>query len=64
MARKRSIKSQPLTEVLNPFDSGVSYADFLKSLPDGKTASEVLKNKCTPEQLEWLEIELKNYKNK
>ena len=60
MAKKR----QPLTEVLNPFEVGVTYADFLKSLPNGKTATEALKNKCTPEQLEWLEIELKNYKNK
>jgi len=64
MSKKRSIKSQPLTEVLNPFDSGVTYADFLKSLPSGKTATEALKNKCTPEQLEWLEIELKIFKNK
>jgi len=59
MARK---KAAP--KFVNPFDKGVTYADFLKSLPKGKTATEHLKDKCTTEQLEWLETELKQYKNK
>ena len=51
-------------KITNPFDSGVSYKDFLKSLPKGKTATQHLKGKCSKEQLEWLEIELKQFKNK
>ena len=51
-------------EFLNPFDKGVSYKDFLKSLPKGKTATQHLKGKCSDAQLEWLELELTQFKNK
>jgi len=49
---------------INPFDAGVTYKDFLKSLPKGKSVAQHLKGKCSSEQIEWLKIELKNYKNK
>lgn len=51
-------------EIINPFDAGVSYKEFLKSLPKGKTASQHLKGVCSKEQLEWLELELKQFKIK
>jgi hypothetical protein len=63
MARKAKSK-QVVEIVLNPFDSGVSYDYFLKTLPKGKTATEYLKHFCSEEQLKWLEIELKHFKNK
>ena len=47
---------------VNPFDAGVSYADFIASIPKGKTVAEHLKGKCTPEQIAWIEEEIKNYK--
>lgn len=49
---------------INPFDGGVSYDAFLKSLPEDKTATEHLKDVCSKDQLEWLEVELTQYKNK
>jgi len=49
---------------INPFDAGVSYSDFLKSLPKDKTVSQHLKGKCTNEQIKWIQTELKNYKKK
>lgn len=49
---------------LNPFDRGVTYEQFLKSLPKGKSISEHLKGKCSHEQIEWLKTELKQFKQK
>ena len=49
---------------VNPFDKGVSYADFLKSMPNGKTVRQHLRNKCTPEEIDWIESEIKTLKNK
>ena len=44
-------------EKVNPFDKGVSYAEFLEAL--GKTSvKDYLKNICTEEQIDWLEKEL------
>lgn len=60
MARKKAESKQ----VVNPFDKGVSYADFLKALPEGVEPSEYLKGLCSDEQIEWLKIELKHYKEK
>ena len=51
-------------EFLNPFDKGVTYEQFLKSLPKGKSISEHLKGKCSEEQIEWLKTELKQFKTK
>ena len=47
---------------VNPFDAGVSYADFIASIPKGKSVSEHLKGKCSKEEIEWIETEIKNYK--
>ena len=49
---------------VNPFSEGVTYEAFLKSLPTGKSVSEYLKGKCTTEQIEWIESEIKNFKTK
>lgn len=61
MARKKAVVSE---SVVNPFDKGVSYADFLKALPEGVDPSEYLKGVCSDEQIEWLKTELKHFKNK
>ncbi len=48
-------------EKVNPFDKGVSYAEFLEAL--GKTSvKDYLKNICTEEQINWLENDLKHLK--
>ena len=49
---------------LNPFTKGVTYEQFLKSIPNGKTLKEHLKGKCTVEQINWLETEINNLKIK
>tara|TARA_R110000782_G_scaffold150690_1_gene243397 strand:+ start:11141 stop:11305 length:165 start_codon:yes stop_codon:yes gene_type:complete len=45
---------------INPFDAGVTYDAFLNSIPKGKTVAEQLKDKCTPEQIVWVELEIKH----
>ena len=47
---------------VNPFTKGVTYKDFLKAIPKGKTVAEYLKGKCTTEQIEWIENEVKQLK--
>jgi len=49
---------------INPFDRGVTYEQFLNSLPKGKSIDNHLKGKCSKEQIEWLKTELKKFKNK
>lgn len=49
---------------VNPFNAGVTYEQFLKSVPNGVTVSEHLKDKCTPEEISWIESELKQLKLK
>ena len=58
MSKSKKIK------FVNPFDKGVTYEGFLKSLPKGKSISEHLKGKCSEAQIEWLKTELKQFKNK
>ena len=51
------------TQLVNPFDTGVSYETFLKAL--GTTRIETyLKDICSTEQIEWLKIEVEQFKNK
>lgn len=50
-------------EFLNPFEAGVTYEDFLESIP-AKTSVEdyCKKNKLKEDQIKWLVEDLKNYK--
>ena len=58
------MKAQKEKAFLNPFERGVTYEQFLKSLPRGKSISEHLKGKCSQEQIDWLKTELKQFKTK
>ena len=51
--------SEEVKEVkfLNPFDAGVTYADFKKALGK-KSVAEYCKGKLTQDQIDWLENEL------
>lgn len=51
-------------EFLNPLTKGVTYEEFLKSIPKGKTLKNHLKGKLTSDEIEWIAEEIKNYKNK
>lgn len=55
---------QAKPKFVNPFDEGVTYAAFLESVPTGKTVRQHLRNKCTPQEIEWIESEIKNFKTK
>ena len=58
--KKKEVKKS----FLNPFDKGVTYDSFLKSI-DGTSISEALKSKCSKDEIEWIESEIKTYnKNK
>lgn len=48
-------------EFLNPFNEGVSYADFLESVPKGKTIEEHCNKQITKEQLDFLIEDLKHF---
>ena len=48
---------------INPFDVGVSYADFQKVLGK-KSVADYCKGKLTNEQIAWLEQELSILNNK
>lgn len=47
---------------LNPFNKGVSYAEFLASIPKGKTIEEYCNKQITKEELEFLIEDLKHLK--
>lgn len=51
--------SEEVKEVkfLNPFDAGVTYAEFKKALGK-KSVAEYCKGKLTDEEISWLENEL------
>ena len=51
--------SEEVKEVkfLNPFNEGVTYAEFKKALGK-KTVAEYCKGKLTDEEISWLENEL------
>lgn len=48
---------------VNPFESGVTYADFLAAVPKGKTVEEYCNKQLEAEQLQWLLVELEHFKN-
>ena len=63
MAKQNETKKESNETFINPFEKGVSYPDFLKAVGDN-SVSDYCKNKLTAEQIEWLENDLKFYKNK
>lgn len=58
-------EKKQITEVsfINPFDSGVTYEQFLASIPEGVDVKEHCKNELTQDQIEWLEADLNIYIN-
>lgn len=48
---------------VNPFDTGVTYADFLAAVPKGKTVEEYCNKNLEADQLAWLLVELEHFKN-
>lgn len=57
------VKEKKESKFLNPFDSGVSYADFLASIPKGKSIEEHCKGILTQEEIEFLNTEIELIKN-
>lgn len=54
-------EEQKEPKFVNPFSEGVTYEKFLKAV-GSKSVAEYCKGKITPEELEWLENDLKNLK--
>lgn len=54
-------QSKEKIDASNPFNKGVTYDMFLKELK-GQKVETFLKGKCTKSEIEWIKIELKNYK--
>ena len=50
-------KEEKEIKFLNPFDAGVTYADFKKALGK-KSVAEYCKGKLSDEEISWLENEL------
>lgn len=57
------VKEKKESKFLNPFDSGVSYADFLASIPKWKSVEEHCKGILTQEEIEFLNAEIELIKN-
>jgi hypothetical protein len=51
-------------EFLNPFDKGVAYKDFLKSIPTGISIEKHCEKKLSKDQIVWLVSDVKLYKKK
>lgn len=51
------VKEVKESKFLNPFDAGVTYAEFKKAVGK-KSVAEYCKGKLTQDQIDWLEIEL------
>lgn len=50
------------SKFVNPFDKGVSYEDFLSSVPKGVSIKNHLKD-FPEDQVNWIEEELNHFKN-
>ena len=50
-------------EFINPFDKGVTYDVFVKTM-GRKAVKTYCDGHLSDEQIEWIETEIKNYKNK
>lgn len=50
-------------DFINPLDAGVTYDEFVASIPKGKSVEAHLKGKVTKAELNWLVEEIANYKN-
>lgn len=48
-------------EFVNPFEAGVSYADFKKAIPKGKTIKEYCNGKLSEDEINWIEDEIKHF---
>lgn len=57
------VTQKVIKEFVNPFTEGVTYVEFTKALGN-ESIKDYCKEHLTTEQIEWLEIELHNFKNK
>jgi len=48
---------------INPLDAGVTYEEFVASIPKGKSVETHLKGKMTKDELNWIVEEINHYKN-
>jgi len=61
---KKEPKAETKKSFLNPFETGVSYKDFLKEVKDSKKSiAEYCKGKLKDEEISWIEIEIANFEN-
>jgi hypothetical protein len=65
MARpKKEVVIKEVNEnFLNPFTSGVSYADFLNAIPDGITVRKYCEGNLTEDETNWIENEIEHFDN-
>ena len=47
---------------LNPFTAGVTYSDFVNSIPKGKTVEEYCKGKLSKNEINWISEEVEHFK--
>lgn len=51
-----------MAKKVNPFDEGVTYAEFLKAIPKGTKVEDYCKDFLTKEQIEFLKEDLEYLK--
>jgi len=51
------------SDFVNPFESGVTYSQFLEAIPDGVSVKDYLSGKdFTDAEIEWIETEIELFK--
>lgn len=62
----KEVKKQTI-EFLNPFLPGITYDKFIESIPEKTSVKDHLKQNIesiTEDELNWIDAEINNYKNK
>lgn len=55
-------QKEEIQEFVNPFNVGLSYDEFLKSIPKGIKLEDYLKGNLEKEQIDWIVSEINNLK--
>lgn len=55
-------ETKEIKKFINPLDIGVTYEEFLKSVPNGTDLKTHLKGHLNEEDVNWILNEIENYK--
>jgi len=50
------------SKFLNPFNEGVTYADFVNAIPEDQTVAEYCSGELTKDEINWISEEVEHFK--